>query len=591
MECSHRELVNERFSYLRKKSKKVKQNLSLKCLHLSPSLTGKESYPSENKKLIQTLALEFEKQLGSTRRDLNTVATILGQFQKILAKNIENDLHIARMTKVPVLLIDFFKSIVSCPKFELPSVLELINAHFGLLSKLFLLRENRVSFFFSNRVTSLADLCLWAWSNMHRHVLCLNFLPDVFQALNLLLKQRLFCHSQVIKPLVVEYIIYSGLLFKIRQKFFNYASNNTLVQNPKIALIALKALGLMDTLTAYLEGNVPQSVQNIGVFGENKAVLANQAKRDNTEGLLKDKKNDEKGALEVGKKTKDKGKEKPKHKNIMSQKQSDSILFILNETECAGCLHLLASVLLSKGTSLFFFSNPDIDSLSYTPVLLLFSPNFKAYIVILYLLTPGNFKRNGSKRLPQISVSLSNLTLRVLNNLARFNLKSLQNLLSQSFNRDQFYHICTFLYDFSSSNYDKDQEAKEMLKQLIILTGYFALGNPHNQSILSRGTEVQNIVFKLASLPYQFYFGHSQHKDLLFPTLLAVCFDSPANLKILFSEINKVSKYIRIFKGLQIACSKRIIGTEADQQIITYCLNYLPYLSLKITWYSSIFPF
>ena len=79
-----------------------------------------------------------------------------------------------------------------------------------------------------------------------------------------------------------------------------------------------------------------------------------------------------------------------------------------------------------------------------------------------------------------------------------------------------------------------------MLTQLIILIGYFALGNLKNQNLLSRGTENQNIVYKLASLPYQFYFGKSENKDLLFPTLLAVCHDNFRNLKILLSEINKV---------------------------------------------------
>lgn len=79
-----------------------------------------------------------------------------------------------------------------------------------------------------------------------------------------------------------------------------------------------------------------------------------------------------------------------------------------------------------------------------------------------------------------------------------------------------------------------------MLNQLIILIGYFSLGNVQNQNLLSRGTENQNIVYKLASLPYQFYFGKSENKDLLFPTLLAVCYENQRNLEILLSEINKV---------------------------------------------------
>ena len=124
-------------------------------------------------------------------------------------------------------------------------------------------------------------------------------------------------------------------------------------------------------------------------------------------------------------------------------------------------------------------------------------------------------------------------------------------MLAKPFNSDQFYHICIFLFDFSSNLFDSDKEAKEMLKQLIVLTGYFAVLNPQNQKMLSRGTEIHNIVHKLACLPYQFYFGNSEHKDLLFPTLLSVCHNNERNLKILLSEINKVNllhnlKYLKI---------------------------------------------
>lgn len=136
---------------------------------------------------------------------------------------------------------------------------------------------------------------------------------------------------------------------------------------------------------------------------------------------------------------------------------------------------------------------------------------------------------------------MANFTLKVLNNFARFDLRSLQKMLQRPFNSDQFYHISTFLFDFASILYDSNKEIKDMLTQLIILIGYFALGNFKNQNLLSRGTENQNIVYKLASLPYQFYFGKSENKDVLFPTLLSVCHENHRNLKILLSEINKVT--------------------------------------------------
>lgn len=328
--CTDMQLVKERYLNLRKKCRKIRHQISIRCLKLESKSGSKESYNSENKKKLKTLALDLEKQLGLTKRDLPQIRFILEQFKKTLDKNVENDLHICRQIKVPVLLIDFFKSVVSCPKFELSTYIELIDKFFGLLLQICLLRENRVSIFYNNRVTSLADLLLWGWNNMQKHVLILNFLPDVFQTLNLLLKQRLFKYSEVLKPLVIEYIFYSGFIQKLSKQFTNYANNNTLVLNPRVAVLTLKALTLLDTLTSLLKNRINVHIAEL------------------TPSLEKTTSKEESALIEKDSIVFDSG---PKIPNIESSKESDSIIFILNETECAGCLHLLASILLSKGSS------------------------------------------------------------------------------------------------------------------------------------------------------------------------------------------------------------------------------------------------
>ena len=330
--CSNRELVNERLSYLKKKSKKIRYQISIQCMKFESKNVSKENYPSENKKKLQTLALELEKQMRSTKRDLDTIRNIFIQFRKTLDKNIENDLHLCRQIKIPILLIDFFKSVVSCPKFELNTMIELINDHFSLLLKICLLRENRISIYYNNRVTSLVDLLLWAWVNMQKHVLCMNFLPDIFHTLNLLLKQRLFSNSGVIKPLVIKYTLYSGLFQKIRQKFLNYASNNILVLNPRIAVLSLKALTLMGTITSQLQNNISNELDKL-----NKQKFVTKS----SQNVISNRWNPlEENSLKKG---------NNKITELVNSKQTNSLIFILNETECAGCLHLLASILLSKG--------------------------------------------------------------------------------------------------------------------------------------------------------------------------------------------------------------------------------------------------
>ena len=177
-----------------------------------------------------------------------------------------------------------------------------------------------------------------------------------------------------------------------------------------------------------------------------------------------------------------------------------SVAFLCSETDMGGALQLLTSQLLSKGL----------------------------------------FKPHQGKLAPTIQ-SISLLVIKILNCFARHSITEFQECFGKvTFNCDQLYHVVLFLLDycihFLSSN---SMEIVHILHETILLIGYFTFENQHTQDQISRGTNSQSLVYKLANLPFQFFFSDPVLKELLFPTIINMIFNNPKNCKILFSEVSK----------------------------------------------------
>jgi len=114
----------------------------------------------------------------------------------------------------------------------------------------------------------------------------------------------------------------------------------------------------------------------------------------------------------------------------------------------------------------------------------------------------------------------------------------IQEILADPCNSDQFYHVMMFLLDYSISNYDDNEDVQELLNEIVLLIGYFGLQNQSNQDLLRKGQGTQNIINKLANLPYNFYMGNNVEKDALMPTLISVVYKNKPNLMILAQEMS-----------------------------------------------------
>lgn len=490
---AERNLSLERLHFLKNKCKKIKQQLSNKAFGNESFCSGKETHTSINKPRLQKLTLEFEKALQSPVKDHEVIRVILQDVSKILEKNVESDFHILRQIRFMSLFIELLKGVLTSPKINSLKLIEIFNDHFKTISKLVLVKENRIYLLLTNRVIPIVDFLIWSWNLSTKFIQCLQYIPQLLQTITLILKSKLPKEKQIYKSLLIEYLVFSGFILKVKAKLgnLNFGIGND-DGNSKVQNIVGKVLQLMETLTSLLEGRNGQ--QAVGTSGF-----------------------------------------------------CQSVYFVLAESDMAGCIQLLASLLLSKGQY-----------------------------------------NKSSKTVSKNLLNQSILVLKILNNFARGDLRMLQKMLGgNSFNADQFYHIQAFLYDFCTANYKNDSEIFEVLQELLFLTGYFCLRNSENQSLVSRGTENHTIVYKLANLPYQFYFGEAQFKDLVFPTLISTIYKNERNLSILLSEVNKniLLDYLRA----KIEIYKNVISDKNPEENVFFCPSSVPDEKMSLSSKSNAF--
>jgi len=130
----------------------------------------------------------------------------------------------------------------------------------------------------------------------------------------------------------------------------------------------------------------------------------------------------------------------------------------------------------------------------------------------------------------------------VFNNVGRLNLHLLQTLAKES--ASQLFHILSLLLSYCTDHYLKPQKKKsetiapqnqhqllqQLLHQLLLFIGYSTLLNDTNQETYRWG-QSPTLLQRLCNLPFSF-FTDFRDKNVLYPTLLSVCFLNPHNLQV-----------------------------------------------------------
>jgi hypothetical protein len=157
-------------------------------------------------------------------------------------------------------------------------------------------------------------------------------------------------------------------------------------------------------------------------------------------------------------------------------------------------------------------------------------------LLLCLLLNENPGKKMAPKVIPQTLLAVAILSIRFLNNLARLHLPLLQEMLSSEEYYDQIYHLFDYILRYCNEHLDNGPEdVRELLHEVILLIGYFVSVNVKNQNMMKLGET--SIIQRLCNMPFA-YFTDKKYINVLFPTLVSICFEHIHNLSVLQHEMS-----------------------------------------------------
>ncbi|XP_078541362.1 S phase cyclin A-associated protein in the endoplasmic reticulum [Lissotriton helveticus] len=124
-------------------------------------------------------------------------------------------------------------------------------------------------------------------------------------------------------------------------------------------------------------------------------------------------------------------------------------------------------------------------------------------------------------------------SLRFLNSFAVLDLSAFQSVVGAEGLSLAFRHVISSLLWYCAQ-----YTCEDLLHEVIICVGYFTVNHSDNQVIVQSGRQ-PTVLQKLCQLPFQ-YFSDPRLVKVLFPSLVAACYNNPQNKVILEQEMNCV---------------------------------------------------
>ncbi|XP_054986575.1 S phase cyclin A-associated protein in the endoplasmic reticulum [Sorex araneus] len=133
----------------------------------------------------------------------------------------------------------------------------------------------------------------------------------------------------------------------------------------------------------------------------------------------------------------------------------------------------------------------------------------------------------------QNTVQVAIQSLRFFNSFAALDLPTFQSIVGAEGLSLAFRHIASSLLGHCSQ-----VSCESLLHEVIVCVGYFTVNHPDNQVIVQSGRH-PTLLQKLCQLPFQ-YFSDPRLIKVLFPSLIAACYDNRQNKIILEQEMSCV---------------------------------------------------
>ncbi|XP_067932138.1 S phase cyclin A-associated protein in the endoplasmic reticulum-like [Watersipora subatra] len=155
---------------------------------------------------------------------------------------------------------------------------------------------------------------------------------------------------------------------------------------------------------------------------------------------------------------------------------------------------------------------------------------------LLYGMLLHNVPTRGEVSTPPLlssnTLTVTLVGLRLINQLATMDLKLVQRVLGSEGVSLELRHIVSYLIWYCTQHTDNE----ELLHEAILCVNYFVVLNADNQAIVHSG-QSPSILQQLCSLPFQ-YFSDPRLTLILYPCLIAACYQSDSNRNILEQELS-----------------------------------------------------
>lgn len=243
------EIKSERINSIKLKFKKIKQNISIKALK-HENFSIKNDYVSTNKQRIQKISFELEKMILMNSKDFETMENHFKELLKISEQKKQSDLHIFRQTKIIHYIFELMKKPQICYKSEIRALGKALEQGIKIIMSFVVLRENKTYLLTTNKITICIDLLIWLLNKPSKLPLSFNFIPDLVNLITVSLKFKLSYEYKSIKDDLVDYILYSNLLMKIKSKFIEVQGPLEITSNNlgSFPLFLIKSLQMIDCL-------------------------------------------------------------------------------------------------------------------------------------------------------------------------------------------------------------------------------------------------------------------------------------------------------------------------------------------------------
>jgi hypothetical protein len=247
------EIKNERLNSIKLKFKKVKQRIALKALK-HENWSNKHDLQSTNKQRIQKICFDLEKMISTNSKEFESMDSNLKELFKIVDQKKQSDLHLLRQSKIIHYIFELMRKPPLCHKSEIKALGKVLEVGIKVLMLFTTLRENRNYIIITNKITICVDLLLWVLNKPTKIPLAIGFLPDLVYLINISLKHRLPYEFQVMKDDLIDYILYSNILVKLKQKYFSIQGPVDLTSSNlgSFPLFLIKTLQMIDNLMMQL---------------------------------------------------------------------------------------------------------------------------------------------------------------------------------------------------------------------------------------------------------------------------------------------------------------------------------------------------